>query len=315
MAAVFSIVFFKIIAILLNVVVGFLAGRIAKVERDSIASLLFYFVSPIVFFTIPASTALSVSALGITLVVFIICSLLCISSYYIFGAYWQDQTRNILALSAGNANCGYFMLPIAAMLFDDYTLSIYMMTIVGVGIYESSVGFFISSRGMSSTRESFVRVLKLPALNAFTIGCILSFSGLTLPDFLDDFTHNMRSTYSVLGMVMVGLGLSTIPRFEIDLKFTLAAFVSKFILFQLAIAAFIMLDKYILGLYGTHYYNALILLSTAPMAANTIVIASLTKFHPEKVATTVLLSSIFTLLYIPIVVTIFIGDVGIEGAI
>jgi len=313
MAAIFSLVFFKIIAILLNVVVGFLAGKIMKVERDSIASLLFYFVSPIVFFTIPASSNLSVSALGITAVVFVICSLLCMFSYYFFGLYWQDQTRNMLALSAGNANCGYFMLPIAAGLFDDYTLSIYMMAIVGVSIYESSVGFYISSRGISSTRESFMKVLKLPTLNAFVLGCILSFTGLTLPDFLDDFTHNMRGTYSVLGMVMVGLGLSTIPRFEIDVKFTLAAFASKFLFFPIAINLFILLDKFVLGWYGEHHHNALQLLFTAPMAANTIVIASLTKFHPEKVATTVLLSCLFALFYIPVMVAIFIGDTGIEG--
>ena len=312
MAAIFSLVFFKIIAILLNVVVGFLAGRIMKVERDSIASLLFYFISPIVFFTIPASANLSVSALGITAVTFVICTMLCMFSYYIFGFYWQDQTRNILALSAGNANCGYFMLPIAAGIFDDYTLSIYMMAIVGVSIYESSVGFYISSRGIHSTYDSFMKVLKLPTLNAFVLGCILSFTGLTLPEFLDDFTHNMRGAYSVLGMVMVGLGLSTIPKFEVDIKFTLAAFASKFLFFPIAINVFVLLDKFVFGWYDENYHNALQLLCTAPMAANTIVIASITKFHPEKVATTVLLSSLFALIYIPIMVTIFLGDLGAD---
>jgi hypothetical protein len=90
---------------------------------------------------------------------------------------------------------------------------------------------------------------------------------MTLPDFLDDFTHNMRSTYSVLGMMMVGLGLSTIPKFEIDLKFTLAAFASKFLFFPVAINLFILLDKFIFGWYDNNYYNALQLLFMAPMAA------------------------------------------------
>lgn len=315
MTAIFSLVFFKIVAILLNVVVGFMAGRWMKVERDSIASLLFYFVSPIVFFTIPASANLSISALGITLVTFIISSSLCIFSYYFFGLYWQDQTKNMLALSAGNANCGYFMLPIAASLFDDETLSIYMMAIVGVSIYESSVGFYISARGISSTYESFIKVLKLPALNAFILGSLMSFTGLTLPDFLDDFTHNMRGTYSVLGMVMVGLGLSTIPKFEIDVKFTIAAFASKFIFFPIAVGLFVLLDKFVFGWYSTEYHNALQLLFMAPMAANTIVIASMTKFHPEKVATTVLLSCLFSLIYIPFMASIFLNDLGIETAI
>jgi len=303
----FSLLFFKIIAILLNVVVGFLAGRWAKVERDSIASLLFYFVSPIVFFSVPASANLSVAALGITLVTFLISTGLCAFSYYFFGFYWKDQARNILALSAGTGNCGYFMLPIAAALFDDYTLSIYMMAIVGVSIYESSVGFFISLKNSTSTRESIRQVLRLPTLNAFILGCLFSFTGAILPDFLDEFTQSMRVTYSVLGMMMIGLGLSTLPKFEIDLKFSIAALTNKFVFFPIAINLFILLDKFILGIYDTNYYNALNLVFMAPMAANTIVISSITRFSPEKVAATVLISCLVTLLYIPIMTGVFIS--------
>lgn len=303
----FSLLFFKIIEVLLNVVVGYLAGRWARVERDSIASLLFYFISPIVFFSVPASANLSVSALGITLVTFLVSTSLCAFSYYFFGFYWKDQTRNILALSAGTGNCGYFMLPIAATLFDDYVLSIYMMAIVGVSIYESSVGFFVSTRSNTTTKESIRQVLRLPTLNAFILGCLFSFSGAILPDFLDEFTRSMRVTYSVLGMMMIGLGLSTIPKFEIDVKFTLAAFANKFLFFPIAINLFILLDKFVLGFYDSNYYQALQLVFMAPMAANTIVISSITRFSPEKVAATVLLSSLFTLIYIPVMVSIFIG--------
>lgn len=303
----FSLLFFKIIAILLNVVVGYFAGRLAKVERDSIASLLFYFISPIVFFSVPASANISVSALGITLVTFLISTGLCAFSYYFFGFYWKDQTRNILALSAGTGNCGYFMLPIATALFDDYILSIYLMAIIGLSIYESSIGFFISSRSHSTTRESIVRVLRLPTLNAFLIGCLFSFTGAILPDFLDEFTQSMRITYSVLGMMMIGLGLSTIPKLEIDVKFTLAAFANKFIFFPIAINLFILMDKFIFGFYNSDHYKALNLVFMAPMAANTIVISSITKYPPEKVAATVLLSSLATLLYIPIMASIFIS--------
>lgn len=303
----FSLLFFKIIAVLLNVVVGYVAGKWAKVERDSIATLLFYFLGPIVFFAIPASSNLSVSALGITLVTFLVSTCLCAFSYYFFGFYWKDQTRNILALSAGTGNCGYFMLPIAASLFDDYVLSIYMMAIVGVSLYESSVGYFVSARSNSTTKESIKQVLRLPTLNAFILGCLFSFTGAILPDFLDEFTKSMRISYSVLGMMMIGLGLSTLPRFEIDIKFTLAAFTNKFVFFPIAICSFIMLDKFVLKIYDANYYKALYLVFMAPMAANTIVISSITRFSPEKVAATVLLSCIVTLIYIPVMVCLFIG--------
>lgn len=308
--AIFTIVFFKTISVLLSVVIGFLAGRYSKVERDSIASLLFYFISPIVFFAIPASTTLTLSALSVTVVVFFIATSLSIFSYYFFGRYWLDHTRNIIALSAGTANGGYFMLPIAATLFDDYVLSIYMMAVIGINIFESSVGFYICARSFANSSESILKVVKLPILNGFLLGCLFSFAGFTLPDFLDDFIYNMRGAFSILGMVMVGLALSALQKFEIDIKFTLATFMAKFLFYPLGINIFILLDKFVLGWYDENYYNALRLLSTAPMAANVIVIASLQKFYPEKVATTVFLSLLFGVVYIPVMVTIFLSDLN-----
>lgn len=305
---IFSVVFFKTVSVLLSVIIGFLAGRYCKVQRDSISALLFYFVSPIVFFAAPASTTLTISALSITLVTFIIASLLSIVAYHVSGKYWQDHTRNIIALSAGTANGGYFMLPVAAALFNDYTLSIYIMAVIGVNIYESSVGFYICVRNLGSTQESIIKVLKLPMLNGFLLGCLFSFSGLILPNFLGDFIDNMRAAFSVLGMIMVGLAVSSLKSFEIDLKFTIATFAAKFICYPLVINIFIIGDQLITGFYNQSHYNALRLLSTAPLAANIIVIASLQKFHPEKVAATVLLSLLFVLIYMPVMLSIMLGN-------
>lgn len=303
----FYILFFKIVSILLSVIIGYVAGRMEKVERESIAALLFYFIAPIVFFSVPASANLALSDIGIAVITFTIACLLSYVAYKLYSGHWDDESRNLLAMSAGSGNTGYFMLPIASSLFDDYTLSIYMMAVVGVNIYESSVGYYICARSISSTQESVKQILKLPMLHAFGLGCICSLLGLTLPDFLDDFLFNMRGAYSILGMMMIGLGLSKLKNFEIDLNFTLASFFSKFVMYPVAVNIFIALDKLIFKWYDNPEYQALILLSTAPMAANTIVISSLMKFHPEKVATSVLLSCIFSLVFIPVVATLTIG--------
>lgn len=85
---------------------------------------------------------------------------------------------------------------------------------------------------------------------------------------------------------------------------------AEFLFYPLGVNIFILLDKFILGWYNENYYNSLRLLSTAPMAANVIVIASLQKFYPEKVATTVFLSLLFSAVYIPVMVTIFLSDLN-----
>lgn len=301
----FSTIFLKLISALLNVIIGFFAGKLGKVERDHIASLLFYFISPIVFFAVSANVTFSFANLSITLWMFIIATSLSIFCYYLFGHYFGQQDRNILAMTSGTANAGYFTLPIAITLFDDYTLSLYMMAVVGLSVYESSVGFFLCARNINSTRESIKKVLQQPNLNAFLIGCLFSMAGFNIPDFLDDFIYNMRSTYAVLGMIMIGLGVSTLNKFEIDLKFTAAAFTAKFIFYPAVVNIFILIDKFIIHNYTAEHYQAVQLISVAPMAASTIVFASLTKMNTEKVATTVLLSALFSLIYTPSIISLY----------
>ena len=121
----------------------------------------------------------------------------------------------------------------------------------------------------------------------------------------------MKGAYSILGMLTIGLALAKITVFEFDWKFIGAAFGSKFVLYPIVFNAFILVDKYIFGYLDASYYNALQLLCVAPLAANTIVIASLYKMHPEKMATAVLLSLLFVLIYMPLMATIFLQNIAI----
>ena len=313
--ALFNLVFFKVLSSILSVVIGFLSCKFSNVERDSVASLLFYFIAPIVFFAIPASANLTFGSLGIVLITFILTSLLGFFSYWLYGNFWQDSHRNILALSAGTGNTGYVVLPIATVLFDDYTLSIYALGLIGINLYESSVGCYFCARSISTFKQSVMKVIRLPILNAFFFGCVLSLAGFNLPNFFDDFVLNMKGAFSILGMVTIGLALSKVQEFKLDLKFTAAAFTSKFVFYPLMFNLFILLDKFIFGWYDNNYYNALQMLSIAPLATNTIVLAAQYKIYPEKMATTVLLSLIFVLIYMPIMATIFLQDITLPQGV
>ena len=304
----FSKIFFKILAILLNIIVGYSAGASKKVDRDSIASLLFYFVSPIVFFAIPASTTLGVIELSITCVTFTTSCLVSLVNYHVLGKVFNDPRRNILATSSGTANTGFFMLPIAASIFDGYTLSIYMMGVIGVNVYEASLGYYFCARSVTSTKESIKQVLRLPILHAFFLGCLFSFAGFTLPDFLDDFIYNIRCTYSVLGIFMIGFGLSSMTSLSMDWQFASIAFVNKFVIYPIAIAGFILLDKEMFKFYDKVHYDALRLISYAPMGTSTILFSTIVKYPPAVTAACVLLSCILALVYVPCAVMLFIEN-------
>lgn len=303
---VFNSIFLKIITNLLSVLIGFLAGRYYGVQRDSIGQLLFYFFAPIVFFSSPASSKLNISNISVTFVMCFICSCNAILCYWALKKFWSDSARNILSMSAGSSNCGYFMLPIASILFDEANLNIYMMLVIGVALYESSVGYYICAKSIVSTKESIKRILTLPMLNAFVFGVLFSISGLHLPGFLKDFTQNMRSAYSILGMTVIGLGLSNIKSISIDYKFTGFALFIKLIIQPLGIMIFVLLDYLLFKMYDSRFYKAMILISTAPVAANTIVMANIVNFSVEKIATVVFISAILSLIYIPTIVSILV---------
>ena len=307
--AIFTTIFFKIFGALLTVLLGFLAGKWGNVKKDGIASLLFYFVAPIVYFAIPASASLKISDLGITLVSFIITSCLSCFAFWSYGRIWKDSRVNILAFSAGTCNGGYLGIPIAAMIFDEHTLSIFVLATIGVAIYEAIVGFYFCSRSNANICDSIIKIIKLPILNAFIVGCAIGLSDFTFPDFLDEFIHDMRGTFALLGMVLIGLALANAEDMKFDYKFVGAAFFSKFVIYPLAFNLFIITDRFFLGWYGINYHNALQLLCLMPLATSNILLSSLFKLYPEKMAASVLLAMLFALIYIPAMSSFLLNDI------
>lgn len=309
--AIFYLVFFKVLSSLLSVFLGFLAGRISKIDKDSISSLLFYFIAPVVFFAIPTSAELSISAMFISLLMFSLSFISGVFHYWLYGKLWQDSHRNILALSAGTGNCAYVVFPIATAIFDDHTLSLFVLGLIGIVIYEASVGCYFCARSMTTFKQSILKVAKLPILNAFFLGCIMSLMGFHLPDFFDEFVKNMKGAFAILGMVVIGVALSEVNKFTIDFKFIGAAFFSKFVFYPLLVNIVILIDSFTTKYLDTNYQNAIQLLSIAPMATNTIVLSSLYKIYPHKVATSVLISFFFVLIYMPVMSTLMLQDVNL----
>lgn len=295
----FHVVLLKTISIFLTILVGFFAGKRSLVCPDSLANLLFYFIAPIVFFAIPTTSSLTWNVLSVALVTFLISTILALLNYYLSGFIWQDLNRNFLAMSAGAANNGYFMLPIAASIFDEQTLRSYMMAVAGINIYETSIGFYLCTKSGVSIKDSILRVAKLPVINAFLLGCVLGFSQISLPNFLVEFVSDMRTSYSVLGMLMLGINLAKLKTFIIDWKFSFFAFFSKFILYPVVVNILIILDQFFLHYYQPLDYNALRLLSIAPISGGLLMFSSFQNFCQEKIAITMFLSLVIAILYVP----------------
>ena len=197
-------------------------------------------------------------------------------------------------------------MPLVWEIFPAEVAGIFVIMVLGNVIYENSIGFFIAYQGHFSAKESLLRIIKLPALYAVILGFIFSFSNdLSIPTIFNDPLTNIRGAYSALGMMMIGIGLADIKHLQLDYKFIGASLAIKFLAWPLVSLAFIAIDKLLVHAFDSSIYKMLLLFSIAPLAANNIVISTMLDIHPEKIAASVVASTLFAVFYIPFVMGLF----------
>lgn len=304
--AIFFTLVFKMIPFYIYILLGFLAGKLLKAQKETVASLLIYFITPVIIFHGAFTTKITAGTLSLPLLFFLTSVILSLSVFAVARMFIRDTTKNILAFTAGSGNVGYFGLPVAVAIFGDQAAIPVALIILGFAVFENSLGFFITARGHHTVKESLVRVVTLPSIYAFLTGLVLNLSGIRPGQIYFDSVSIFRGAYTLLGMMMIGLGLTSMEKFEVDLKFILSTHLIKFVLWPLAILFIIFLDTHLFRLYDNPIHRIMILISVVPLAANTVAYAAQLKVHPEKAAVAVLLSTIFALAYIPLVVTLFL---------
>lgn len=303
---IFWILFAKTLPLYLNIILGFFAGKYLHVQGDNIAKLMFYIFMPVVMFHGISNASLPAHMLLLPLLVFGLCTFFCFAFLKIGRYVFEEGSSlpNILGLTVSTANSGYFGLPVALIIFDADTLGVYFAALIGMTLFESSLGYYISAKGIYSAKESVKKVLKLPTLYAFMCGLLVSFNGITLPDALNDYAQNARGGYIILGMMLIGFGMSKMDSAPMDYRFFNLAFTAKFIAWPAVVFALVSLDKHFLEFFDERVYKSLTLLSILPLAANTVAIATVLNAHPSRVATTVLASTLFGMVYVPLMIAL-----------
>jgi malate permease and related proteins len=301
----FLLLFAKIFPLYLIVAAGYLAGKKLKVDKDTIATIAIYIVTPVVIFNGVATAPSSNKYLLLPVIFFLVACMLGGAFYKLGGLLWHNGEKNILGFTAGTGNTGYFGLPLILAVLGTPAQSIAILSILGFVLYESTVGYYFIAKGDATAKDTIIKVLKLPLIYAFVLGVIANKLGYNPATPITDLVTNFRGAYIVLGMLIIGIGLASVTRAALDTKFTLVTFLAKFICYPAIVALLILLDQTTLKLFNADTYKVMLLLSIVPLASNTVAFATKLKVHPEKAAFTVLLSTIFALFFIPLFVAVF----------
>ncbi|MDG1288026.1 MAG: AEC family transporter [Rickettsiales bacterium] len=293
----------KMTGLYLCIALGFYAARKLEIEGKGISRLLFYIIVPLMFLGGISKAQIEQQYLLLPVFIFLISCTLSLGHYHIARRMFHDKSANILAFTSGNGNLGYFGIPVAALLFEPDVLGIYMMMIIGTMLYETTLGYYITTKGDFSTREALQKMIRLPMLHGALIGLLLSLLETPLPHFLEGFFTAISGAYSTLGMMMVGIALAGVTSLKLDWKFISMAFAVKFIAWPLMVLGLIALDSHVMHLFNEDIHHVALLLSFMPLAVNSVIFATLLEAEPEKMASAVFLSTAFALFFVPAMVS------------
>lgn len=305
---IFFILLGKIIPLYLNIFVGYTLSHYLHVKRDIVAFLLVYILGPIVIFFATISIEINLQMAFLPLFIFLFGTTIAFYILIRYKKYWNDSSLNTLAFTCGTGNTGYFGIPMAMILLDPKLANIYIFVTLASLLYENTTGFYVTAKSTFTAKQSFFKVLRLPLVYAFILGILANLNGFRIPNEVVPYFENLKWAYGILGMMMLGMGLKGFDlEKDFDKKYIKVAYLYKFIVWPMAMLILINIDRYFLHLFDEGIYHVLFLVSIVPLAGNTVTLAILLKAKPEKASFTVLLSTLISIFYIPIVLSLYGG--------
>lgn len=290
----------KLVPLYLLVAIGFALGRFLHVKSAEIGKLALFVLSPAVVFKGFYSAKLEGAMLALPFGIMLTACAVAVLAQPLAGRLWSDGRERIASFGAATGNTGFFGIPACLALIGPDSLPYVVLVSFGFTAYENSVGFFVVARAEASWSGALMRVLRYPGLHACWLGLVLNATGVGLPAYVPQTVDLLAGGFSAVGMMIVGLGLASVSRIRLDVGFTAFAFAWKFLAWPALAAAFIAFDRAWLHAFSTIGHKVLLVESLVPMAAVTVVHATLRNIHPDRAAVAVAFSTLVALLWLPL---------------
>jgi len=287
------------------IALGFIGGRYLHIERDSLARVAIYMCMPAVMFGFVAQMEFQAKYILIIAVLYIIHIIVAFSMWQLGQRVYPDNRANLLAMSSAIGNTGYMGLPIVLMLFDQQWVAVYMLMVLSNVLCEATYTYYIAARSQFTVRKSIQKLFSFPVVYAVIAGALYNLSGLHFPDLLSVYWGYAKGAYVILGMMIIGVALTASKTFVWAPRFFGLVFLGKFALWPALATGFIALDNVYFHLFGYEVHKLMFILSIVPTAANVAAFSAQFNVRPEKAATTILLGTMFALIYIPLMLMAF----------
>ncbi|ACZ49631.1 putative permease [Anaplasma centrale str. Israel] len=296
----------KVLPVYTTILLGFIAGRVVKLDCATIGKLLFYSVGPTVVFFGILKINITPEFVFLPIITFVVCCAMSLIVYNVSSLVFRDHIRNMLAFSSGSSGMGFFGLPVAIALFDEGTVSIYLLCYVGMLFFENSFGFYIATRGLYTPQQCFKKLITLPTFHAAVAALLCNHFKVHMPEFLLRVSTDLASTYMVLGTMLLGISVANIKDFSINWKLMVFTVLIKYVAWPLLALLLIFLDRKGPCLYDSQTYQAFILLAIIPISSTGVILAYTTNYKPDVAAIMLLISTVIGIFYVPFMISLLL---------
>ena len=289
-----------ILPIFIQIAIGFCAQKKFKFDLRTLSKTQMYiFIPVLVFYKIYHSDIggdLVLKLIAASLLILIAVLIIAFS----VGLICRFKKNQLFAFvpTVTQYNSGNFCIPLLQLLYnsDPFVMSIQAVMMTAQNITQCTVGVFFSSCGKMPVKKALLNMLKLPIIYACLISAILK--GFNIPVW-----QPIMSTAQIMSGCLVPLALFTLGAQLAQIKINFSdwkIYVSN--LLKLTISPLVALAVVnILHITG-QAAQAIIIITSAPSAVNTLIIAMEYDNEVEFTSKTVFSSTVLSAITVTIVI-------------
>ncbi|MCK5828593.1 AEC family transporter [Candidatus Bipolaricaulota bacterium] len=280
---------------------GYLVGRFVRSEPLVLTRIIFYLLTPaLIFRFIYTSTISFDSALSIGgYIILIQLSMFAISR--IVGRFrrWDADSQAAGSLVLLFANCGNYGLPVMLFAFGEEGFAFGIIFVIVSNMMQATIGISVASWQKDATwKQGLTRVLRYPHLYAFALAMVMRSVPAGIPESLFRSIDLLAQAAIPGQLLMLGLQLSRVRLHHFGLDSILLSSIKLLVppLLGWGVTS-------LLGISGL-LQAVLIAEASMPSAVNSLILATQFRRNPELAATTVFVSTVFSLVTITVLLTV-----------
>lgn len=298
----FFIILFPIFSIF---IVGFIAQKVLKFDVANLSKMSLYVLSPFLAFkTFYTHTLTSDYFIYIAYIFGLCFSLVFIVSMWSIAMRYSVKERCALILSSCFMNNGNYGTPVLLVFFGSLGFDLGVIMMVLQQFVMSTVGIYYAAKGSAqsdivSQKDVIKKVIRMPVAYGAFAGIIFQLCHIPLSKSIMTSIGMIGDSSIVIIMIILGMQLAKIKITQLDYPKLSFALTTRMVISP--IVAFAMV--YFMPL-SPMYKQILIVLAAMPSAANTTLMSVQFDTHPELVSSATLVSTLLSLITLPIVLSI-----------